>query len=134
MLTDLEKQLITEELKRTGGNYSKVSRLLGIDYELLKAEYNVPETRDLKRPSGPIPEDIQSLGKPGLQFFVVAVKRDGDDVWPDRFTEAIEKARIRYDNGTHEMCQGLHQDGWVVLYCIPRRKPVEYRPYFASMF
>lgn len=135
MLSKIQKELIEDELRKTGGNLSRAARVLGVDYNAIMTEYtgSVIKTRTVKTPKGDIPEDFRSLGRERLQRFVVAVKKDGLPGWPDRFTEAIRDARRKYDEGTHEMCQGLNPDGWVILYLIPRQKKVSKRHYFGSM-
>jgi hypothetical protein len=126
--------LIKEEIKRTGGNLSKVARALGLDYyALLDQRKREMSTRrvGITPVSGPIPDDFRTLGREGHQHNVIAVKRQGEG-WPERFTAAIAEAREKYDAGTHEMCQTT-EFGWVVQYLIPRLKPAPRRKFFSEM-
>lgn len=126
--------LIKEELKRTGGNLSKVARALGLDYHaLLDQRKRELATRKvgITPVDGPEPDDIRTLGRPGHEHNVVAVKRQGHG-WPEHFAAAIADARQKYDAGSHEMCQTT-ENGWVVLYLIPRLKPAGRRNFFSTM-
>ena len=128
----LEDQLISEQLRETNGNVSKVSRQLGIDYVTLKRRL-APPTLNLpfQRASSQEPSDITSLGKPGLEHYVIAVKPRGT-AWPSKYDDVIADARKKFDAGTHEMFQSNYQ-GWVVQYLIPRRKPRPSCRFFADM-
>lgn len=127
-----EKDLILDELRRTNGNLSKVARTLGIDYFALRTKYGQQVRQVPFRPAlGREPVDIRVLGKPGLEQYVIAVKRAGS-VWPTKYAAIIEDARRKYDAGTHEMYQGVNK-GWVVLYLEPRMVPDSPRNYFSSM-
>lgn len=128
--TPLE-DLIREELEKTGGNISAVARRLGLSFEGLLARYGGKGVSGAFKIQVEEPKDIRELARPGLEGFVVAVKRAGA-AWPEKYKGAIEKARRKYDAGTHEMCQG-RKDGWVILYLIPRIIPVRPRDYFSSM-
>lgn len=110
---------VRKELKRFGGNLSKVSRELGLEYQILKEEFGL-KLEPIVTPTGPMPQNIKQLGKKGLQQFVIAVKANGGP-WPVKFFNAIETGRRRYDEGTFEMCQEKRNDGWIVLYLIPRK-------------
>lgn len=124
-LADIQRQV-----QDSGGNISKVARALGLNYYALKQL--LPETdTTFVSAKGPEPEDIRTLGKPGLERHVVAVKRIGFD-WPDKYKEAIKTARRSYDAGTHEMATG-HRGGWAILYLIPRLVSAGQRTYFSSM-
>lgn len=119
---------IREELKRCNYDISKAARQLGIPFEALNKKYGVLIT-PIVIPKEPIPADIKSLGKEGLKEFVIAVKANTSP-WPLRFFAAIRDARVKYDKGTHEMCQQKRTDGWIVLYLIPRGMPIRRDPYF----
>lgn len=106
-------------------NISQTAKALGMDYKPVNYEIGA-----IVRPKGPMPEDYQSLGKKGMQRYVVAVKPNGG-TWPLNFYNAIQDARKKYDLGTHEMCQQKRKDGWIVLYLIPR---IEIRPPRARYF
>jgi hypothetical protein len=127
--------LIDEELKRTGGNISKVARGLGLDYFALKERQqrlaSQARVTGIHPATGPIPDDIRVLGRAGFQQNVVAVKRQGD-AWPERFSAAIADARAKFDAGTHEMFQ-TSDNGWVVQYLIPRLKSAGRRRFFSSL-
>lgn len=119
---------IREELKRCNYNVSKVSRQLGIPFEELNKKFGVLIT-PIVIPKDPLPDNIKSLGKEGMQEFVIAVKANTQP-WPRRFFSAINEARVKYDKGTHEMCQQKRSDGWIVLYLVPRSMPIRRDPYF----
>lgn len=126
--------LIDEELKRTGGNLSKVARGLGLNYFALKERQLLAQLNrktGVHPAKGPEPEDITTLGCPGWELNVIAVKRQGE-AWPKKYAAVIEDARRKFDEGTHEMYQ-TSDKGWVVQYLIPRLRPVARRTFFASM-
>lgn len=127
--------LIEEELKRTNGNISKVARALGLDYHALRERQirsQLNRKIGLHPASGPIPEDIQVLGRVGFQHTVIAVKRQGDPTWPQRFDDVLADARRKFDAGTHEMFQ-TNDKGWVIQYLIPRLKAAPRRRFFSGM-
>lgn len=129
-----EYTLIREELKKTGGNVSKVANALGLNYFALKERLNRELTSrkvGVNPATGPEPEDIRTLGRPGFQQNVIAIKRQGG-AWPAHFAAAIADAREKFDAGTHEMFQ-TSDNGWVVQYLIPRLKPTERRKFFSEM-
>ena len=120
---------ILEEINRTGGNLSMVARTMGLDYHALKQRF-VPVSEPMKVPEGEEPEDIRTLGKPGMERYVIAVKKPGQ-AWPHN--AIIADARKKFDAGTHEMFQSKHKDGWVVQYLIPYLVPRPRRTFFSSM-
>ena len=127
----MDESEIRRQLRLRHNNISKVSRDLGINYKLLKDEYGPQPTGPVLAPSGPRPKDISSLGKPGMEQWVIAVRSNIEPNWPVEFFNEISRARVKYDAGTHEMCQQKRPDGWVVLYLIPRKVPDTKRgPYF----
>lgn len=128
----LEEQLIAEALRETNGNISKVSRQLGIDYLALRSRLTAPSFNlPFSRATTPEPQDIGSLGRPGMEQYVVAIKPRGT-AWPSKYDMAIADARKKFDAGTHEMAQG-HYQGWVIQYCIPRKYPKRPCRFFADM-
>lgn len=127
-----EDRMIAEEMRATNGNISRVSRTLGIDYIALKSRLQIPLFElAFQRATGPEPEDIRALGKPGFEQFVIAVKPAGA-AWPSKYDDAIADARKKFDAGTHEMFQSNYQ-GWVVQYLMPRRHPRKPCRFFADM-
>lgn len=128
----LIKDLAAQEVRRLG-KLSRVAREFAVDYHELKQEVYGEASRQPLPMTTPLPKDVRQLGKPGMERYVVAAKPDGNPFWPPQFEDAINKARKLYDQGTHEMCQGLNPGGWVVLYLIPRkRKRNVGLDYFAS--
>jgi len=126
--------LIKEELKNKGGSISKVARALGLDYYALQDQRRreLANSRVGITPvTEPEPDDIRTLGRPGHQHNVIAIKRQGQ-AWPERFAAAIADAREKFDAGTHEMFQTT-DNGWVVQYLIPRLKPTARRKFFSEM-
>lgn len=73
------------------------------------------------------------LGKPKLRRFIVSSRHLYERGWPVGDQAGISEARRKYDNGTHELATG-REGNFLVLYCIPRRRPVPPRTYFSSMF
>lgn len=126
--------LIKDEIRRHGGNLSKVARAMGLNYQYVKAKFDdEPLTRKpLVIPSGPEPEDIRTLGRTNMERYVIAVKRCAN-AWPAKYDQIIKEGRKSFDAGTHIMCQQTRPDGWVVLYLIPRKKPVKPCNFFGSM-
>ncbi len=120
-------ELIAEELKKTGGNVSKVARTLQLPYHVLIQRFGPTATNVLPLPA-PRPADIKDLGKPGFRQHVIAIKRCGHD-WPEEFAEVLADARRLFDAGTHEMFQTVNS-GWVVQYLAQRRRPVPRRRFF----
>lgn len=124
---------IAEEVSEKKGNLNKVARELGISFEYLQSRFgDTPSSSTFVPTLAPIPADIKTLGKKGFERFVVAVKRRGC-VWPKQFDAAIKDARTKFDAGTHEMYQSI-SGGFVVQYLIPRRRPVEPRRFFRSIY
>ncbi len=128
---NLEESLIAEAMKESGGNVSAVARRLGLNYYALR-ERQMPEYNlTFPRASTPEPEDIRTLGKSGLERYVIAVKPRGTG-WPVKYKTTIEDARKKFDAGTHDMYQTNFQ-GWVVQYLIPLLYPRKACRYFADM-
>lgn len=70
-------------------------------------------------------ERYGGFGRPDVQPFIVARRTVKDRQWDNKLPEII-KARAEYEAGTHEMATG--RDGqWLILYSIPRVKPVRGR-------
>lgn len=72
------------------------------------------------------------LGRPELRKFMVAHRHVDAPVWPMDFEAKILDARRKYEEGTHEMCQGRDVRGYFVLYLIPRRVRTGARKFFAT--
>ena len=66
------------------------------------------------------------VGRESLRPFIVAVRHADAERWPPGSDAALQEARERYCEGTHEMCQG--RDGKTIIqYLIPRKEPVPAR-------
>ena len=132
---DTTYSLIEEELKRSGDNISKVARAFGVNYFGLKDRQqrlnSQARATGVHPATGPIPEDISVLGRPGFEHNVIAVKRQGGS-WSSQFAAAIADARQKFDAGSHEMFQ-TSDNGWTVQYLIPRLQPTERRKFFSSL-
>lgn len=125
--------LVEEELQKTG-NPSVVARRLGMNYQQMVVRHKkMQETAIIKEEVVPEPDDITSLGRPGMERFVVAIRRTTIGEWPKKYKDDLDKARMKYDAGTHEMVQG-RKNGWFIQYCIPRHTPAKTRNYFRSIF
>lgn len=129
-MTNQTTRLIEEEMEKSGGNLSYVSRVLGLDYHALRQRMP-PPGRSFQSTVEPEPADIRTLGRKGFEQFVVAAKPAGYG-WPTKYDAIIADARRKFDAGTHEMFQ-TNNDGWVVQYLIPYLVPVERRQFFSSM-
>jgi hypothetical protein len=129
-VSQTQEQLIADTLKETGGNLSKTARLLGLNYGYVLTRYN-PNLSPLTTAKGPEPEDIRSLGRPGKQQYVIAIKRAGYE-WPEKFADVLSDAREKFDAGTHEMFQ-TSENGWVVQYLIPRKVKTHRRYFFRTL-
>lgn len=127
----IQDDLIREELKRTGGNFSKVARTLGLDFYSFAKQYRPMAVTPFVAPTGPEPEDIRVLGKEGFRGWVIAVKRGGS-AWPEKYAAVLQDARDKFDNGTHEMFQ-TNTRGWVVQYLIPRKRSIQRKPFFREV-
>jgi hypothetical protein len=125
-----ESKLIAEEIKNSGGNLSHVARVLGVDYHALKQRFP-QHTSTLPVNHDPEPDEISMLGRKGFRQYVIAVKRSGH-AWPEKYKNAIEDARKKFDAGTHEMFQ-TNWNGWVVQYLIPYLVPRDRRQFFSTM-
>lgn len=128
---NLEQELFAEEMKRTGGNISKVARHLGLDYYALREQARKDAGLDFVRATEPEPEDIRTLGRPGFRVFVIAVKPKGS-AWPAKYADVINEARRKFDAGTHDMYQ-TSNGGWVVQYLIPLANKREACRFFSTM-
>lgn len=130
----LQRDFLKEEIKRLQGNLSKLARTHGLDYHQVKEEFGgyQGELELINRPNYDMPENIGQLAKyPSWSRYVIAVKENGT-VWPEKFTQVIERARQQFDDGLTIMCQSKHPDGWVVLYSIPRtQRRKNPRPFFS---
>ena len=125
--------LIDEELRKTG-NPSATARHLGMNYQSLVVRHKrMQEEATIKEEVVPEPADISTLARPGMERFVVAIRRTTIGEWPKKYKDDLDKARMKYDAGTHEMVQG-RKSGWFIQYCIPRQYPAKTRNYFRSIF
>lgn len=128
---DNQELLLRDELKRTGGNLSKVARTLGIPYGDLIRRFAPNKIPYFVPPSQPEPEDIRTLGRPGYEQHVIAAKRAGE-LWPMKYEDIIKAARESFDRGTHDMYQTT-DNGWVALYLIPLKRAITRKPFFSVM-
>jgi len=128
----MNDKLIKETAKAVRYNPSRLAHVLGMNYsQAREAIAKLVDITPIKRPTEPMPSDITTLGKGKIAKYVIAVKANGDQ-WGLGFQADIHAARRRFDQGTHIMCQGKHPDGWVVLYSIPRKRPLENpQPFFS---
>jgi hypothetical protein len=125
----MDEKYVREELRDNGYNVSKLARSLGMDYVETKLKYGNDET-PARRPAGPRPVNIKDLARtPPLRRHVIAVKPANGE-WPNDYSQVIHTARKRVDAGTHTMCQNTREDGWVVLYLIPLKRPQKPKPFF----
>jgi hypothetical protein len=111
------RAMILEDLKVPGADISRVSRHYGVPLRILRdmaTETPVPTSV-----SGSL-ETNGGFGRPELIRFTLSRTLAGMP-WPIEDQGAIDAARINYDAGFLEMCQG--RDGnWLILYAIPRRE------------
>ena len=121
---------IREQFKKSGYRVAKTAREVDLDYEVVESIFGL-KIEPPRRPKEPRPPDIRQLGKIGLRRWVIAVKGCHEPSWPDEFKNPIKSAQYKYDAGTHEMYQET-RNGWNILYCQPRKKPVPLRSYFTE--
>lgn len=62
-------------------------------------------------------------GRKSLRPYIVA-RKGADEAWKEEDKEAIEKARVEYDAGLVELCQGRDSD-FIILYAVKRKKPAK---------
>ena len=70
------------------------------------------------------------LGRPELQQHIVSFTRAGT-AWPEEDEVAINLARMQYDAGLVELCQG-REGQFIILYAIPNKQPAAERHYFSK--
>lgn len=105
-----------------------LAKALGVSATALRARYSDVQRDVFTSATGPEPDDIRTLAKPGHERFVIAVKPCGKD-WPAKYRDVLAEARRGHDRGTHEMYQSRHVAGWIVQYSFPRlvkRKPSDW--------
>lgn len=83
---------------------------------------------DVRCPTGRAP-----AARPGWEAFLISVKRTCDSTWPSHDKPKITTARRRTDAGTHTMTQTTSREGWIHLYCIPLKQPIDATTYFSSL-
>ena len=127
----LEDELFEEAMRDTNGNISKAARQLGLNFYALREMKRSPMIASFPRPTTKEPFNIQTLGKPGLERYVIAVKPRGES-WPTKYKDIIAEARKKFDSGTHDMYQ-CNNGGWVVQYLIPLMYPRKATRFFADM-
>ena len=70
------------------------------------------------------------MGPKNLEKYIVATRHVvNQPAWPEN-DKKIKQARLDYDSGLTEMCQGRDGD-MIILYSIPRKNPeLDRRPWF----
>lgn len=128
-LNEAQKQMILSELKKPNSNISRVAHQYGLDYAELKSfvlRHHAANVVVLPTRAA----DPSCLGREELREHIISYKLV-DAAWPAADFDKINKARMQYDAGTHEMCQG-RDGGTLILYLIPRKHPTQPRVYFSS--
>jgi hypothetical protein len=129
----MDRQVILDELKRVGGNLSKVANALDLDYFTLKQEYGSEVDSYFPQAKGPEPEDIGSLaGNPNLAKYVIAVKPRGAE-WPSHYDDVIRFHRKRFNHGLCAIMSETSRNGWVILYSIPFQTPLPRGKFFEAI-
>jgi len=124
----------TEELTKLytecGGDLQKVADHLGLPYAEFASKFGAdlapPATPPARR--RPPPSDLGAALPPNRKF-IVAFRHADNPLWPRDSQRKIDQARLDYEAGTHEMCQGRDRD-WFVLYSIPRKQRTGARKFF----
>lgn len=106
-----------------GGDMRVVAQRLGVPYETLVQPEESPVVRRRYPPS--------QVGNPDLKDRIVSIRHADNPHWPTEDADKITLAKLRYEAGTHEMCQGRDKD-WFILYSIPRKVPCAPRKYLAT--
>lgn len=118
---------VREIYKRFNGDLLKVAEHLNIPYSKLVQQ--VGADRTLTLPSRPEPPAALLNWRPAWSGYVVSVRHNDAVLWPHADEAKIKEAREKHDSGEYEMCQ-RRQDGWTILYCVPRRKAEKPRKFF----
>ena len=79
------------------------------------------------------PLDTSEIMDKPMREYIVAHRKVTQTMWPPKYYERIDTARVMYDNGLCEMTQTKSGE-LVLLYAIPRRRKATPRTYFRSMF
>lgn len=80
------------------------------------------------------PRRRQPPGDVGVDYFrsyIVSVRHADHPTWPREDEGKIDDARMKYEAGTHTMCQARDR-GWFVLYCVPLKQRVGARKFFKA--
>lgn len=118
-----KKELILRAIKDFNGSYEKVAKATTTSIKII--EYiDVTENKKYNFTK-------EGKGRMNLRKYIVAVRSLFDDYEWNNKDPKIAKARSDYEAGTHEMCTA--RDGMnLILYSIPRKKPVQRKPYFTT--
>lgn len=125
-------QQIREAYRRHGGNIQKVARELGLTINDCRQAFPTQPVVVRSFPDeGPRP-DKKTVGNAHLRPFIISI-RHAHAPWPEEDRQALQRAKERFDAGTHIMVQG--RDGpWIIQYCWKRLKAVAPVPYFYGVF
>ena len=119
------KKMILEDLAKPNADVSKIARVYGYPARMIRELLcSEPAPATFEEQNG-------GRGRESLQKYIVSRTLAGA-AWPELDREIIEKARLDYDAGVIEMCQGRDGD-WIILYAIPRTKVTERHPYFTAI-
>jgi hypothetical protein len=119
------KTMILEEMGRANADVHRVSRQYGIPVRIIR------QLTGIARPTATFQERHGGFGRPELQQYIVSRTRVLRP-WPDADAAALGCARVLYDAGIVEMCQGRDGD-WIIQYSIPRlRQALKREPYFSA--
>jgi hypothetical protein len=128
MLTEDEANLVKVTARENRGMSTlALSRHLSFPYRDVLTVINPESVLADSVVSNPIASAPKR--RPELEPYIIA-RRDCFSGWSDRDRPRIEAARIGYDEGILEMCQG-RAGAMILLYAIPRRIPAERRDYFS---
>lgn len=132
----IERQTqIHEAYRRLGGNLHAVAKELGLTVTECRSAFPQPVVRAFPDESPRPQKDDQghmAVGRKHLRRFIVSV-RHVHAGWPEEDRLVLQRARQKYDAGTHIMVQG--RDGqWIVQYIWKRKKPIPPFTYFYGGF
>ncbi len=126
-ITALEREIVVKELETT--DVVTIVRKYGF------ALRDVREVQIAKLKLHVVGADPE-WGRPEIQQYAIARKEIDDQPW-DLTDGRIVQARKDYDAGLIEMATGranTEAGPFLILYAIPRRKPIDREPYFSRDF
>lgn len=121
----ITQERLREIYDECGGDAGLIREKLG----LTQLELATVTTASLMPPRRRQPP--HDVGKNYFRSYIVSVRHAEHATWPREDESKIEDARMKYEAGTHTICQGRDRD-WFVLYCVPLSQRVGARKFFRA--